>query len=114
MRYPGTRMTYRAAKWVQELLRWHLPISAVHEITGFHWDTIRKIHESVMQEALDWRHKELQDKDYRPQYLAIDEFAVHKGHRYATCVMDLTEGDILWVGRGREKMISQDSSRSSI
>lgn len=103
MRYPGTRMTYRAAKWVQELLRWHLPISAVHEITGFHWDTIRKIHESVMQEALDWRHKELQDKDYRPQYLAIDEFAVHKGHRYATCVMDLTEGDILWVGRGRAK-----------
>ena len=103
MRYPGTRITYRAAKWVQELLRWHLPISAVHEITGFHWDTIRKIHESVMQEALDWRHKELQDKDYRPQYLAIDEFAVHKGHRYATCVMDLTEGDILWVGRGRAK-----------
>lgn len=52
MRYPGTRITYRAARWVQELLRWHLPISAVHEITGFHWDTIRRIHESAMQEAL--------------------------------------------------------------
>lgn len=103
MRYPGTRITYRAAKWVQELLRWHLPISAVHEITGFHWDTIRRIHESVMKEALDWRRKELQDKDYRPEYLAIDEFAIHKGHRYATCVMDLAEGDILWVGRGRSK-----------
>lgn len=103
MRYPGTRITYRAAKWVQELLRWHLPISAVHEITGFHWDTIRRIHEAEMREALDWRRKELQDKDYRPEYLAIDEFAVHKGHRYATCVMDLAEGDILWVGRGRSK-----------
>ena len=103
MRYPGTRITYRAAKWVQELLRWHLSISAVHEITGLHWDTIRKVHESVMQEALDWRHKEIQDKDYRPEYLAIDEFAIHKGHRYATCVMDLAEGDVLWVGRGRSK-----------
>ena len=103
MRYPGTRITYRAAKWVQELLRWHLPVSAVHEITGFHWDTIRRIHESVMQEALDRRHRELQDKDYRPMYLAIDEFAIHKGHRYATCVMDLAEGDILWVGKGRSK-----------
>ena len=103
MRYPGTRITYRAAKWVQELLRWYLPISAVHEITGFHWDTIRKVHESVMQEALDWRRKELQDKDYRPKYLAIDEFAIHKGHRYATCVMDLVEGDVIWVGRGRSK-----------
>lgn len=48
-----------------------------------------------MKEALDWRRKELQDKDYRPEYLAIDEFAIHKGHRYATCVMDLAEGDIL-------------------
>ena len=59
MRYPGTRITYRAAKWVQELLRWHLPISSVHEITGFHRDTIRRIHESVMHEALDRRSKEL-------------------------------------------------------
>ena len=35
MGYPGTRITYRAARWVQELLRWRLPISAVHEIGSF-------------------------------------------------------------------------------
>lgn len=80
MRYPGTRITYRAARWVQELLRWRLPISAVHEITGFHWDTIRRIHESAMHETLEWRRKELRDKDYRPRYLAVDEFAIHKLH----------------------------------
>lgn len=56
-----------------------------------------------MEKELDWRHRELQDKDYRPEYLAIDEFAIQKGHRYATCVMDLTEGDVIWVGRGRSK-----------
>ena len=103
MKYPGTRITYRAARWVQGLLRWRLSISAVHEITGFHWDTIRRIHESAMHEALDWRRRELRDKDYKPKYLAVDEFAIHKGHRYATCVMDLVEGDVLWVGRGRSK-----------
>ena len=37
----------------------------------------------------------------KPKILAVDEFAIHKGHSYATCVMDLEQGDILWVGKGR-------------
>ena len=102
-KYPRTRITTRAAKWVQELLRWHLPISSVHEITGIHWETIRNIHRQYMEEMLDGRKKELQGTAYKPQYLAVDEFAIHKGHRYATCVMDLANGDVLWVGQGRSK-----------
>ena len=39
--------------------------------------------------------------DQRPTCLAVDGFAVHKGHRYVTCVMDLGNGDVLWVGKGR-------------
>lgn len=44
--------------------------------------SIRVIHESVMQESLDMRRKELRDKDNRPRHLAVDEFAIHKGHSY--------------------------------
>ncbi len=33
----------------------------------------------------------------------MDEFAIHKGHTYATCVMDLETGEVLWVGKGRSK-----------
>ena len=43
----------------------------------------------------------LKKSNYRPRYLAVDEFAIHKGHRYATCVMDLETGFILWAGLGR-------------
>lgn len=103
LKYPGTRITVRAARWVEELLRWHLPISAVQEITGIHWETIRDIHKEMMEESLNWRKKEIQKKDYKPKYLAIDEFAIYKGHSYATCVMDLIEGDVIWVGKGRSK-----------
>lgn len=102
-KYPGTRITPRAAKWIQELLRCHLPISAVHEITGIHWETIKTIHSEMMNEELNNRRLELRDGGYKPTYLAVDEFAIHKGHRYATCVMDLVEGDVLWVGKGRSK-----------
>jgi len=35
------------------------------------------------------------------RYIAIDEFAVQKGHRYHTVVMDLTTGSVVFVGEGR-------------
>ena len=35
-KYPGTRITRRAAGWVRELLRGRLSIKAVQEITGIH------------------------------------------------------------------------------
>ena len=43
----------------------------------------------------------LREEGYKPRILAVDEFAIHKGYSYATCVMDLEQGDILWVGKGR-------------
>ena len=30
----------------------------------------------------------------RSRLLAVDEFAIHKGHTYATCVMDLETGEV--------------------
>lgn len=103
LRYPGTRITHRAAENIRQLLRYHIPISAISKITGIRWNTIAQIHKTYMEEVLSKRETELSAKGYKPKHLAVDEFAVHKGHTYATCVMDLDEGDILWVGVGRSK-----------
>ena len=70
-------------------------------MTGIHWDTIRKVQREIMDAAIWEREDELKKAGYKPRILAVDEFAIHKGHRYATCVMDLEQGDILWVGKGR-------------
>ena len=101
IKYPGTRITTRAARWIEALLRIQMSIKAVHELTGIHWGTIRRIHEELMEIRLEERKQELKQQGYKPKYLAVDEFAIHKGHSYATCVIDLTEGDIIWVGPGR-------------
>lgn len=101
--YPGTRITHRAANWIKGFLKNKLSIKAIQNLTDIHWETIRKVQQEVIKEALEQRSQELQDEGYKPRYLAVDEFAIHKGHSYATCVMDLETGDILWVGKGRAK-----------
>lgn len=100
-KYPNTRVTQRAVHWIASLLKQHMSIKSVQELTGIHWDTISKIHKDIMEEALLRRQHDLAEQNYKPKHLAVDEFAMHKGHTYATCVMDLDEGDILWVGKGR-------------
>ena len=77
-----------------------MSIKAIQELTGIHWDTILKV-QQIMDEAIWKREKMLREEGYKPRILAVDEFAIHKGHSYATCVMDLEQGDILWVGKGR-------------
>ena len=100
-KYPGTRITYRAANWIKGFLQQKVSIKAIQELTGIHWETIRKVQREIMDAAIGEREDELKKADYKPRILAVDEFAIHKGHSYATCVMDLEQGDILWVGKGR-------------
>lgn len=56
-----------------------------------------------MTQTLQAHRKELKARKYQPRFLAVDEFAIHKGHRYATCVMDLETGEVLWVGKGAQQ-----------
>ena len=35
------------------------------------------------------------------EVIAMDEFAIQKGHRYATVIVEPTRKEVLWVGRGR-------------
>ena len=104
LRCPGTRITERAAEWIRSFLRNGMTIRAVQKLTGIHWDTIRRLQSEMMTETLEARKQKLLADGYHPQYLAVDEFAIHKGHTYATCVMDLQTGEVLWVGSGRSKV----------
>ena len=99
--HPGTRITERAASWIKGMLKNKVSIRAIQELTGIHWDTIRKVQIEYMQTMIRQRQDELNKENYRPKYLAVDEFAIHKGHSYATTVMDIETGDVLWVGKGR-------------
>jgi transposase len=87
-------MTKRFAESVARLAQL-LPIKQVAEWFDLSWDTVQ----AIDQAALESRLGPIDLTGVRQ--IAIDEFAIQKGHRYATSVVDPTTRRVLWVGRGR-------------
>jgi transposase len=72
-----------------------LAIKHVAEYFGLHWGTVKAIDKAYLQETLG--PVDLSDLEV----IAMDEFAIQKGHRYATVIIEPTMKRVLWVGRGR-------------
>ena len=90
------RLTTRMQQYAEQLLRL-LPIKHVAQLTGLHWHTLKGIDKARLT-------RDLPAPDLRRvRYLLMDEFALHKGHRYATVVMDAERRSVLWVGTGRSR-----------
>jgi len=88
------RVTKRLAEAVARLCQ-VLPIKQVAKFYGLGWGTVKEIHKS-------WLHNTLGPVDLSGvRVIGMDEFAIQKGHRYATVVVDPLRRRVLWVGRGR-------------
>lgn len=93
---PHARVTRRLA---QSVARFCMVASVRHAARwhGLDWKTAK---------AIDFRELE---RTLGPpnldgvRMLAMDEFAIQKGHRYATVVVDPECKRVLWVGRGRSR-----------
>lgn len=74
-----------------------LPVAHVCKLTGLHWETVRRIERQRLTSQLDALPQA------QPTKLVMDEFALFKGHRYATVVLDGDTRQVLWVGEGRSR-----------
>lgn len=92
---PKARLTNAMVGWIQALLRLRLPIADVVRYCNVSWDTV-KTYDKIQLQAL-FGEIDLNGVEH----LMIDEFAVHKGHRYATVIMDAVERKVLWIGMGK-------------
>lgn len=91
-----SRLTARLIAHIEALLQL-LPIRHISQLTGLHWHTVR---------AIDGRRLA---RDVKPpdlsqvRRLIMDEFALFKGHRYATVALCADTQQVLWVGEGRSR-----------
>src|SRR5690606_30121598 len=93
---PHARVTRRLAENVARLCA----VTSIRQAArwyGLDWKTVKRI---------DFRYLErtLGPVDLSGvRVIAMDEFAIQKGHRYATVVVDPERKRVLWVGRGRSR-----------
>ena len=93
---PRQQVTRRLAESVALLCR-HTTIRAVAQQYRLGWDQVKRIDKASLEKRLNPVNLE------GIEYLLMDEFAIQKGHRYATVVLEPTRKRVLWVSRGRNK-----------
>lgn len=93
------RMTKRLADKIAGLAM-VLPLAHVAAWWRVHWTTVKALHRRALEAQLGPITAETLAG---VRWLAIDEFAIQTGHRYATVVVDATTKRVLWVARGRDR-----------
>jgi transposase len=92
----NARITQRLADFAASLLV-AMTVRQAAAMLGLDWKTVRSIDKLQLQD----RFGQLDMSGVR--LLAMDEFAIQKGHRYATVVIDYETRKVLWIGRGRTR-----------
>lgn len=90
------RVTERFRLHLEALLQL-LPIKHVAQLSGLHWHTLKRIDKARLARTVAVPDRSML------RFLVMDEFALFKGHRYASVVMDAERTQVLWVGEGRSR-----------
>ncbi|WFF73968.1 transposase [Proteiniclasticum sp. QWL-01] len=104
----GHRITQALLQYTRDLLAiGTYNFKQVAEITGLGKNTVKAIDLKRLEEMYT-----LDGKLIKPQRqakcLSIDEFKLHRGHHYATHIIDIETGHILWIAHGKRKQVVYD------
>ena len=92
---PFKHITARLAACVQSALRSDMTVASVSKKYDLHWQAVKDLD----KEQLSMFFTDVPVKGIKR--IAIDEFSLHKGHKYATCFMDLDTGKVFRVVKGK-------------
>ena len=93
---PYARLTRRLEDSVARLCQ-VLPIRHVAQWFDLDWKTVKAIDKAYLERTLG-------PVDLAGvEQIVMDEFAIQKGHRYATVIVEPHTKRVLWVGRGRSR-----------
>ena len=105
---PGHMITEELYQYALDLLAAGVYTNKqVAEITGLGKNTVKAIDLVRLKEKYTLDGK-LKKPERQARFLGIDEFKLHDGYRYATHIIDMDTGHVLWIGHGKRKQIVYD------
>ena len=109
---PGHRVTEELKAYIEDLQRLGLTNKEIAYITGAHQATVKDIDKARLEKLYTTigadgnRHLILPER--QAKYLAIDEIKIHDAPKYATHIMDLETGHVLWIQGTKKKQVVYD------
>lgn len=104
------RITLELLAYTQDLLKNGYTNKEVSELTGLGQGTVKEIDKKRLEQLYRQadEDKSLILPERQARFLSIDEFKLHNGHKYATHIIDLETGHILWIQAGKKKQVVYD------
>ena len=104
----GHNITCELYQYTRDLLAYGFTNKQVSELTGLGKNTVKDIDLKRLKEKYTVDGKKLIQPEHQARFLGIDEFKLHNGHQYATHIIDLETGHILWISHGKKKAVVYD------
>ena len=89
-----------------------MTLKEVAHITGLHKCVVKDIDKARLEDLYVTIDKDGKKTLIKPEqqarFIGIDEFKLHDGHKYATVILDMESGCILWLQTGKKKQVVYD------
>lgn len=106
---PGHMITEELYQYTRDLLASGVYTNKeVAELTGLGKNTVKDIDKERLRELYTTNDGKLIKPEKPAKFLGIDEFKLHNGYRYATHIIDMETGHILWIAGGKKKQVVYD------
>ena len=99
------RITKELEEYIRFLLGRHtFTNKEISELSGVGQNIVKAIDKRRLEE-LYVEDGKLRRPDEQARFLGIDEFKLHNGHKYATHIINMKNGHILWIAEGKKKQV---------
>ncbi|SFS83290.1 zinc-finger of transposase IS204/IS1001/IS1096/IS1165 [Succinivibrio dextrinosolvens] len=108
----GHLITEPLRQYTESLLAYGMTLKEVAHITGLHKCVVKDIYKARLEGLYVTVDKDGKKTLIKPEqqarFIGKDEFKLHDGHKYATVILDMESGCILWLQTGKKKQVVYD------